>query len=162
MMECPVRLIPTHLKEFSMPLLILLALLFALPSPARSRDVRLEIIADCGISSERGHFDDNSGASVTVPMRQNQNWSGFETKAYLMKFDTAPLEGLSVERAWLNIFLARGDLYAVGLSTVLADWEEGSGLNGQTGRGGASWNWAREPRDSRRPGPENWGAWPGR
>ncbi|HUU29258.1 MAG TPA: hypothetical protein VM123_15740, partial [archaeon] len=123
--------------------------------------IKLPVVEDTGISSERGHFDDNDGASVTVPIRQNQNWSGFETKAYLMRFDTGPLRGITVRRAWLNVFLAAGDLYAVGLSTVLSDWEEGEGLNGQTGRGGASWNWAREPQDGKEPGPLNYWSWRG-
>jgi len=123
--------------------------------------VKLPVTADAGVSSERGHFNDNSGASVTVPVRQNQNWSGFETKAYLIRFDTGKIRGWSVSRAWLNIFLARGDLHAVGLCTVLADWDEGTGLNGQTGRGGASWNWAREPARDKEPARENFWSWPG-
>ena len=115
--------------------------------------VKLPVTADAGLSSERGHFHDNSGVSVTVPVRQNQNWSGFEAKVYLMQFDTGEIQGWSVSRAWLNIFLARGDLHAIGLCTVLADWEEGRGLNGQTGRGGASWSWASpSPPSSRRSG----------
>jgi len=140
---------------------ILSVLLIGFPLACQAQTEKLPVTADAGISSERGHLDDNSGASVTVPIRQNQNWSGFETKAYLMRFDTAPVRGMTVERAWLNIFLARGDLYAVGLSTVLSDWDEGRGLNGQTGRGGASWNWAREPERGKTPGPENYWSWPG-
>ncbi|MBN2288075.1 MAG: hypothetical protein JXQ83_02005 [Candidatus Glassbacteria bacterium] len=121
---------------------------------------RLPVTADAGISNERGHFDENSGASVAVPIRQNQNWSGFEGKACLMRFETGAVRGWTVSAAWLNIFLARGDLYGIGLCTVLADWEEGRGINGQTGRGGASWRWAREPGEGETPGPEHRWSWP--
>jgi len=144
-----------------MLLRLLILFLLVLPVSASPRTVRLAVTADAGVWSERGHLDENSGASVTVPIRQNQNWSGFETKAYLMRFDTEALRGMTVTRAWLNLFVARGELYAVGLCTVLADWDEGSGVNGQTGRGGASWNWAREPEDGESPGPHNYWAWPG-
>ncbi|HUU28669.1 MAG TPA: fibronectin type III domain-containing protein [archaeon] len=142
-----------------MPLIVLLALLIGFPLAGQAESLKLPVVADCGISNERGHLNENSGASVSVPIRQNQNWSGFEAKACLMRFDTGPLTGMSVSRAWLNIFLARGDLYAVGLCTVLADWDEGRGVNGQTGRGGASWRWAREPRAGQKPGPENYWSW---
>ena len=141
--------------------LFALALLMLTVDGARAATVVLPVTEDTGISSERGHFADNSGVSVTIPIRQNQNWSGFETKAALLRFDAAPARGLSVERAWLNIFLARGDLYGIGLATVLADWEEGAGLNGETGRGGASWNWAREPQDPAHPAAGDWWTWPG-
>jgi len=140
-------------------LLVLFLLVF--PIYLSAGTAKIPVTTDSGVSSERGHFRDNSGASVTVPVRQNQNWSGFETKAYLMGFDTEKIRGWSVSRAWLNIFLARGDLYAVGLCTVLSGWDEGAGLNGQRGRGGASWNWAREPSKGKAPGCENYWSWPG-
>ncbi|MBN2288200.1 MAG: hypothetical protein JXQ83_02635, partial [Candidatus Glassbacteria bacterium] len=131
-------------------------ILLALPLVCLAETVRLPVTGDTGVSSERGRLSENSGASVTVPVRQNQNWSGFETKAFLMRFDTGPVQGMTVERAWLNLFLARGELYGVGLCTVLADWEEGGGLNGQTGRGGASWSWAGEPQEGSEPGDCNY------
>jgi glycosyl hydrolase family 123 len=134
--------------------------LLLLPGLLFAGTIKLPVTADCGISNERGHLEENSGASVSVPVRQNQNWSGFESKTYLMSFDTEAIRGWTVSRAWLNIFVARGDLYGIGLSTVLADWEEGSGLNGQTGRGGASWKWAREPEAGKTAGMENNWSWP--
>jgi len=139
---------------------MLLVILAFFPIGLYAETVKLPVTADAGVSSERGHKAENSGASVTVPIRQNQNWSGFETKACLMGFDTQPIRGWTVSQAWLNIFLARGDLYGIGLCTVLAGWDEGAGLNGQTGRGGASWSWAREPEKGEKPGPDNYWAWP--
>ncbi|MFH1070076.1 MAG: hypothetical protein V1794_10705 [Candidatus Glassbacteria bacterium] len=140
---------------------IALFALILLPFSSFAQTVRLEVTADAGLSSERGHSGDNSGRSVTVPVRQNQNWSGFETKAYLFRFDPQPVLGQTVEKAWLNVFLAKGDLYGIGICTVLADWEEGRGVNGQTGRGGASWLWAVEPIDRAKLAAQCWWSWPG-
>ncbi|MFC1544767.1 hypothetical protein ACFL4X_01235 [Gemmatimonadota bacterium] len=123
-----------------MRLSALLFSLLLLPLAASAESFRLNVTADATVTSERGHYDDNWGASVSVPIRQNQNWSGFETKAVLMRFNTAPLAGISPQAAWLNVFLARGELYGVGLCSVLSQWEEGTGLNGQTGKSGATWN----------------------
>ena len=64
-----------------MPMLILILLLAGLPAYTSAATVRLPVTADAGISSERGCFEQNGGASVSVPIRQNQNWYGFETKA---------------------------------------------------------------------------------
>ena len=144
-----------------MPMLILILLLAGLPAYTSAATVRLPVTADAGISSERGCFEQNGGASVSVPIRQNQNWYGFETKACLLRFDTDSLRGMSVKKAWLNIYLAAGDLYGIGLCSVLADWEEGEGINGETGMGGASWLWAREPQAGKQHGPENYWSWPG-
>jgi len=145
-----------------MRLVFISTLLIGFVSASGSAEtVRLPVAADAAVSSERGHLNDNWGASVTVPVRQNQNWSGFETKAYLMRFDTRPVRGMTVERAWLNVFVSQGDLYAVGLCTVLSGWEEGLGLNGQRNRGGASWSWAREPEEGAEPDEKNYWSWPG-
>lgn len=140
---------------------LLFTLLLVAPCSLAAETVKLPVTMDTGISTERGHYSDNSGASVSVPIRQNQNWSGFETKAWLGDFDAQAIRGWTVERAWLNVFLVKGDLYGIGLSTVLAPWQEGRGVNGQTGRGGASWNWAAEPSDTDKPGPDNLWSWPG-
>ncbi|MEA2063904.1 MAG: hypothetical protein U9P14_09425, partial [Gemmatimonadota bacterium] len=134
---------------------------FLLPACLEAGLIKIPVTADAGVSSVVGETDYNSGASVSVPIRQNQCWQGFETKAYLMRFDTSALRGHAVQRAWLNVFLCRGDLYGIGLCTVLAEWSEGSGVNGQTGRGGASWNWAIEPQKRGEPAVKKLWSWPG-
>jgi hypothetical protein len=144
-----------------MRLAVLSLLFFLLPAVLPAETVRLDVTDDAMISSERGHYNENWGQSVSVPVRQNQNWQGFETKAYIARFDMAPLEGRSPRKAWLNIFLARGELYGIGLCSVLSRWQEGDGINGQTGKGGANWNWAHSPAAGEEPGVENYWAWPG-
>ena len=131
------------------------------PSMLPATTVRLEVADDAMVTNQRGHYNDNWGQSVTVPVRQNQNWQGFEAKAYIARFDMSPLEGLSPGKAWLNIFLARGELYAIGLCSVLSRWEEGGGLNGQTGKGGACWAAADGPGGGTGLGAVKEWAWPG-
>jgi hypothetical protein len=140
---------------------LLSLLLLFIPVLVHARSIRLPIVSDAGISSVVGEMNSNGGASVTIPIRQNHCWQGFEAKTYLFKFDSEPIRGFSVDKAWLNVFIARGDLFGVGLSTVLADWEEGGGLNGQMGKGGVSWNWQDEPDDYDNPAPANLWSWPG-
>ena len=145
------------MKKISLVLLILLS-----ASVCFCATVKLPVTEDAGVSSFSGHYDDNSGRSVSLSIRQNQNWSGFETKAWLFRFDGSQLKGSNIDKAWVNFYLAKGELWGLGFSTVLADnWTEGGGVNGQTGRGGASWNWASEPDDSGNPSSANFWSWPG-
>ena len=139
----------------------LLVTIALVPALLLADTVRLEVTQDAMVTSVRGNELDNWGGSVSVPVRQNQNWQGFETKAWLARFDMSAIEGKSPARAWLNIFLARGELYGVGLCSVLSNWNEGGGINGQTGRGGASWRWADEPAGGASPDASNYWAWPG-
>ena len=74
---------------------VLLCCALLLPSLGAAQTVRLEVTADATVTNQRGHEDDNWGASVAVPIRQTQNWSGFETKAVMMRFDTARLAGVT-------------------------------------------------------------------
>ncbi len=144
-----------------MRLFAVLLSLALIPAMLAAQTVRLEVADDAMITSERGHYDDNWGQSVSVPVRQNQNWQGFETKSYLARFDMSPLQGRSPRKAWLNIFLAHGELYGIGLCSVFSHWREGGGINGQTGKGGANWNWADDPGADAHPGADNYWAWPG-
>ena len=145
------------MKKISLVLLILFS-----ASVCFCATVKLPVSEDTGISSFSGSYNDNSGRSVSIPIRQNQNWSGFETKAWLFRFNGSELAGQRIEKAWVNFYLAQGEMWGLGFSTVLADnWTEGGGVNGQTGMGGASWNWASEPEDSDNPSAANYWAWPG-
>ena len=139
---------------------LVLSLLVLFVSNLCAVTVKLPVVADAGITNERGHRSDNSGASVTVPLRQNQKFDGFVSKSYLMRFDCERIQGMTISKAWLNIFLSRGDLFGIGLCTVLANWDEGRGINGQVGKGGASWNYARNPLGESKAENEHHWAWP--
>ena len=96
---------------------------------AEERRAELPVTADVGLTSVRGKQRFSNGAGPSSPIRQNQNWSGFENKTLLMAFDTKAIRGWTVRRANLIVTVARGDLHGVGLCTVLAPWSEGGAKN---------------------------------
>ena len=134
---------------------------------AAEQKAELNVTADVGISSVVGKMRFSNGVGPTSPIMQNQNWSGFENKNLLMAFDTKQIEGWTVTRAYMTVHMAKGDLYGIGLCTVLGDWVEGRALNwvespGSADRpGGACWNFARTPAAGAKPTAENNWSWPG-
>ena len=114
-------------------------------APAGQQRAWLGVTADVGVTSVRDKTLFSNGAGPTTPIHQNQNWSGFEDKDLLMAFDTRPIKGWSVKQAWLHLYVARGNLYGVGVCTFLAPWQEGSALNGAPTPGCPSWDWAQNP-----------------
>jgi hypothetical protein len=128
---------------------------------AAEQTAMLDATADVGISSVRGRWLESNGAGPSTPIRQTQNWSGFETKALLITFDTRPIQGWRIDKAYLHLYTAKGDLYGVGVCEVLAPWREGRGMNGQEATGAACWQYARTPRDRDKPEAGDWWAWPG-
>jgi hypothetical protein len=136
------------------------AFLFALPSPAVELSTNLAVTADVGLSSYVGKERQSNGAGPTTPLRQNQNWSGFESRTLLLDFDTAPVRGWTITRATLHLYLARGDLHGAGLCEVLAPWNEPATVNGQEEAGGPCWLFAHTPADPKQPHPGDWWAWP--
>lgn len=133
----------------------------ALPAAGASRTVRLPATASSGMTSVRGRRRQSNGGGPTTPLRQDQNWSGFQNKTLLLAFDAAPVRGWDIRRAWLHIAVARGDLFAVGVCDVLAPWQAGDALNFREQPGAACWDFARSPADPARPAPGDLWAWPG-
>ncbi|KPK79004.1 MAG: hypothetical protein AMJ81_13985 [Phycisphaerae bacterium SM23_33] len=130
------------------------------PAAAEERKATLHVTADVGISSVVGKMRYSNGTGPTTPIMQNQNWSGFENNNLLMAFDTKPIKGWSLSEATMHVWLAKGDLYGIGLCTVLADWEEGRALNYVEQPGAPCWMFARTPAAGAKPAGENWWAWP--
>lgn len=128
---------------------------------AAEQTARLNVTADVGLSSVAGKQRASNGAGPTTPIRQNQNWVGFEAKVLLMAFDTASVKGWTFSRANLHLYLAKGDLYGVGLCEVLAPWTEPATMNGLEQIGGPCWQYAHTPRDPSKPQPGDYWAWPG-
>ena len=141
---------------------VLLCLTLAAGAASASEmTARLNVTADVGLSSVVGKLRASNGAGPTTPIRQNQNWVGFEAKVLLMAFDIAPVKGWTVSRANLHLYLAKGDLYGVGLCEVLAPWTEPATMNGLEQVGGPCWQFAHTPRDPAKPQPDDYWAWPG-
>jgi hypothetical protein len=127
---------------------------------AEPQAVVLKATADVGLSSAAGQGLMGNGAGITTPIRQNQSWSGFETRALLLNFDTAPIRGWTVSNASLHLVIAKGELYGAGLCEVLAPWSEPASVNFQSEVGGPCWDFARAPADPDRPQPADYWAWP--
>ena len=130
-------------------------------APAAERAATLPVTADVGICSYAGKMLTSNGTGPTTPIRQNQNWEGFEARTLLMAFDTAPVRGWTIRRADLHLYLAKGDLYGVGLCEVLAPWDEPRTMNWLEAEGGPCWWFARTPADRTKPRPGDGWAWPG-
>ena len=131
------------------------------PSAAQQQQAELPVTADVGISSVVGKMGLSDGTGPSTPIMQNQNWSGFENKNLLMAFDTTAIKGWTVSKAYMHVYLAKGDLYGIGLCTVLADWREGRALNYVEAEGAPCWYYRSTPARDAKPTAENWWAWPG-
>ena len=128
---------------------------------AAEQNVMLKATADAGVSSVRGRMLETNGGSPSSPIRQNQNWSGFETKALLIDFDSKAIKGWKVKEAYLHLYVAKVDLYGVGICEVLAPWREGSEGGRRRGGAGACWQFASLPKDTEKPEAGDMWAWPG-
>jgi hypothetical protein len=135
---------------------------------AQAETVTLPATANAGLSSiyeeSAQKKPDQQGWSwsghETLALRQNQNWSKFENKTILLRFDTTRIQGWTVKEASLHLALAKDDLYGVGACTVLSDWQEGR-LDGQWEPGAPSWNYRAGPQAGQRADERHLWAWPG-
>ena len=155
-----------HIKHFAATLGVLLSLSTVLllsfsSAPLEEESATLPVTADVGLSSYQQRESTSNGSGVTTAIRQNQNMRGFENHSLLMAFDAAPVKGWTITRAYLHLYLAKGDLHGVGLTEVLAPWSEPHTVNFTTEVGGPSWLFAHTPKDPNHPSDEDWWAWPG-
>ena len=123
--------------------------------------VILDVTADSGISSVSGHRLESNGGGPSTPLRQNQNWEGFEKKVLLMAFEVEPIRDWTIDEAYLHIALPREGLYGVGLCTVLSPWNEGDGQNFGHVAGASSWSYRSTPAQGEDPTAESYWAGPG-
>ncbi len=139
--------------------------IFVVFHAAHAESVTLPVTANAGISSIRpgtnkGHDMDLSwGSGETLAIRQNQNWSGFENKTILLKFDTKDIHGWTISQAFLHVAMAKDDLYGVGICSVASDWREPT-VDGQVEPGAPCWNFRASPAAGQKPTDANWWAWP--
>jgi hypothetical protein len=86
--------------------------------------IRLPVIADTSLQAHPSEVNCNSGASSVIRIKGNEHYM-------LLKFDLAPLQGQRVAQATLHLHNAHPNLLrTVGLSTIAADWQEGTGTGG--------------------------------
>jgi hypothetical protein len=125
------------------------------------KKIILNIAADTGITSVVGHTLQSNGGAPSTPLRQNQNWSGFDKKVALLDFDVAPLQGWVIEKAYLHLAVGRGDLCGVGLCTVLAPWGAGAGQGFQQVTEAACWDYRSTPASGQASQEKDYWAGPG-
>jgi len=142
-------------------MIVLAAALAVSSASAAEKGTPLYVTGDVGLTSVVGKKTFGNGRGPTTPLMQNQNWSGFENKTLLMAFDTRKVAGWSIEKAVMHIYLAKGDLYGIGLCTVLGDWTEGGALNWVRREGCPSWDFARTPAPGADIPPDYYWAFPG-
>ncbi|MCX7825461.1 MAG: DUF4091 domain-containing protein [Verrucomicrobiae bacterium] len=110
--------------------------LASLCSQTASADTaKLPAVADTNISSHPAEADRNYGQSSHIRLK------GYEM-LMLIKFDTTPVRGWTVEKARLFLHAAGPHrLKTIGVSTVATDWVEGTD-RGRKAADGATFTWA--------------------
>jgi hypothetical protein len=105
----------------------------------QAQEVRLDATRDVWISDVGREADGNNGAAPRLKVKSIQEMS-------LLDFDVAPLRGRTVTKAALHVKLA-GDqhLRRVTVSSIGAEWFEGTGTNYAITPGGATFRHRRHP-----------------
>lgn len=123
------------MSVFSSFRLILAAGLASVATAATADTVKLPAVADTNLSSHPSEQDFNYGGSSHLRLKGTE-------MLMLVKFDTAPVRGWTVEKAGLFLHATRAhQLKTIGISTVATDWVEGTGRGSRAG-GGATFTWA--------------------
>lgn len=86
--------------------------------------VRLPVVADTSLQVHPSEIKCNSGAASSLRVKGNEHY-------LLLKFDLGPIAGWQVRKATLYLHDSHPNkLRTVGLSTLAADWQEGTGSGG--------------------------------
>ncbi len=94
-----------------------------------ANEVRVTVTADTSLQAHRAEITYNSGASSTIRIKGNEHFM-------LADFDLHAVKGWRVDSATLYIHEARETkLRTVGLSTIAAPWQEGTGRSNETAGG---------------------------
>lgn len=115
--------------------LLLALLLLLLSLSVQANEARLRCIADTNLSSYESERDFNYGQSSRLRLK------GIQMLA-LFRFDTAPVAGWQVRKATLSLRYAGAErkLRALGISTISAPWQEGTGT-GEPKAGETCFSW---------------------
>ncbi|MCL2348513.1 MAG: DUF4091 domain-containing protein [Planctomycetaceae bacterium] len=124
-------------RIFVFPFAVVLMLLQA-ASPQKTvsaETVRLPSVRDTWVSSVDGEESGNNGAASRLKLKGYQEFS-------LIDFDLSPVKGRKIEKATLHLKLGGEErLYRVGVSTLSADWVEGTGKSYDKEPGSSSFRW---------------------
>ena len=126
-------------RSASIPALFILFVVFGLTLPLFAETVRLPVVRDLWISSASGEEEGNNGGTPKLKLKGYQEFS-------LVDFDVSQLKGKKIVKATLHVKLASDErLYRVGVSTITAPWNEGSGSGYEKIEGASSFRWRAYP-----------------
>ena len=109
------------------------------PGGARRVPVRLDVTRDTWISEVGREADGNNGGAPRLKLKSIQEMS-------LLDIDPKPLAGLTIRSAVLHLKKAGDELLKrVTVSTVAAEWDEGTGTGYAIQPGGATFRHRRHP-----------------
>ena len=101
--------------------------------------VRVPVARDTWISSVDEETFGNNGGASRLKLKGYQEFS-------LIDFDLSRFKGSIIEKATLHVKLASEErLYRVGVSTLSADWIEGTGRSYEKETGSSSFRWRENP-----------------
>jgi len=108
--------------------LTICAIVLVAPS-GNAEQARVPVVADTSLQAHPQEVTFNSGASSSIRIKGNEHFM-------LMKFDLRPVRDWQVDGATLHVHQTRETmLRTVGLSTIAADWEEGTGRSARVDGG---------------------------
>ena len=100
-----------------------------------AENVRLPVARDLWISSASGEEEGNNGATTRLKIKGYQEFS-------ILDFDVSALADKRVKKAVLHLKTVGDErLYRVGVSSITADWIEGSGTSYSKEEGASSFRW---------------------
>ena len=119
--------------------LLNLNFIFALGASAGAQDVRLDVTRDTWVSGVGSEADGNNGGAPRLKLKSIQEMS-------LLDIDPMPLRGRMIRSAVLHVKKA-GDqpLKRVTVSSVGAQWHEGTGTGYAIQPGGVTFRHRRHP-----------------
>ncbi len=105
----------------------------------RSETIRIPASRDLWVSSAGGEEEGNNGQAPRLKLKGYQEFT-------LLDFDLTPVRGRGIKRATLHVKLS-GDprLRRVGVSTLGAEWVEGTGTGYDKEPGSSSFRWRKNP-----------------
>ena len=106
---------------------------------AVAETIHIPVSRDLWVSSVAGEEEGNNGKASRLKLKSYQEFS-------IIDFDLAKLKGRNIDKATLHIKLVDNQrLRRVGVSTLSAEWVEGSGSSYTKEHGSSSFRWQKNP-----------------
>jgi len=103
---------------------------------AHTQKMKLSPLADtCIMAAPAAAQAANGGGAPVLPIKGNDSF-------LFARYDMAPVRGWTVFRASWHGLVKQGRARELGFSTIMADWQEGSGRREERAAAGATWLWA--------------------